>query len=116
MVALNTSSALSLLEMQTAPLGTKAPARLSPAPKTHAILRTVAANLPEIMIINMIIWVAAIAAILSFAGMFPGPLIGTPIFAILFGAPAVWGSWQTIKLALKPEEPDHPPASTSESE
>ena len=97
--------------MHTAPLGPIAPVSLPRAAKLRAILRAIRDNFPEIMIINMVIWVAAIAAILSFAGMFPGPLIGVPIFSVLFGAPAVWASWQTIKLALRPPSDKSTPQS-----
>lgn len=68
----------------------------------QSVLKSIADNFSELLIVNMTIWVAALAAILSFASLLPPWLPGLPIFAILFGGPAVWATWQTLRLAMSP--------------
>ena len=96
--------------MLTTQMGHPAPARFDAGVFARALLKGVIENLAELLIINLTIWVATFAAIVSFAGLLPPDLSGTAIFSVVFGLPALWATSQTLNLAMTPKstEVSHP--------
>jgi len=64
----------------------------------HAILD----DFTELLILNLTIWAAWFSAVWSFTAMTPKSIPSMPIYAIVFGIPALWASGETLKVAMAP--------------
>lgn len=62
------------------------------------------ANIPEILMIGIVIWAMDFAAIFSVAGILHAGFYVLIALAVVFAAPALWASWHTLRLALLPDD------------
>lgn len=90
-------------------ISTELPASGTPDAKSPvpSPLKALFSNLPEILMIGITIWVADAAAIISFIGILHAGIILAVALALIFAAPALWASWQTLKLAAFPPMSDN---------
>lgn len=76
----------------------------APASAPRYALRHLLANIPEMLMIGIAIWAMDFAAIISFAGILHAGLYLLIGMAAIFALPALWASWQTLRLALLPDD------------
>lgn len=58
------------------------------------------ANLPELALINLELWATVVTAVWAFSSLTHFGQIGLWGFGLVFGLPALWGTAQTVRLAL----------------
>lgn len=80
------------------------PVSAATVPAPRYALRHLLANIPEILMIGIAIWAMDAVAIFSFAGILHAGFYVLIALAVVFGLPALWASWQTLRLALMPDD------------
>jgi len=81
--------------------GAQTPARPVVKLTVGILALAVLAALPELVMTNVVVWLAVVAAVWAFGTLLHAALWGYGILAVIIGGTGLWATVQTLRLAVR---------------